>query len=359
MKSLKKRAASLPRVSVCTPTYNRRPFLPILFQCFKHQTYPPDKLEWIIVDDGTDCVRDVVEAAGLPQIRYFYNDTKMLLGAKRNYMHTKCTGDILVYMDDDDYYPPERIAHAVEKLMQNPHKLCAGSSEMYVYFNEFQKMYQFGPYGENHACAATFAFRRELLEQTRYDDTKALAEEKAFLKNNTIPMVQLDPRLTILVFAHSQNSFDKKKALPAPGTNNGFVKESTRTVADFIKYEYERPVYNFFINIEAVLEAYSLGRLQHKPDVVQQIHQLEQERAALATNPAVIELTAALQQQAHIIQQQNYIIQELQQNKIAVVRGAAEPPMILTHIQVVELIQQQQKMIELLKTKLEQERRKP
>lgn len=33
-------------------------------------------------------------------------------------MHEKSKGDILVYMDDDDYYPPERVSHAVETLLK-------------------------------------------------------------------------------------------------------------------------------------------------------------------------------------------------------------------------------------------------
>ena len=33
-----------------------------------------------------------------------------------------------------------------------------------------------------HATAGTFAFKRELLKQTKYDDNAEIAEEKAFLK---------------------------------------------------------------------------------------------------------------------------------------------------------------------------------
>ena len=43
-----------PLVSVCTPTFNRRPFIASMIACFKHQDYPADKMEWIIIDDGTD-----------------------------------------------------------------------------------------------------------------------------------------------------------------------------------------------------------------------------------------------------------------------------------------------------------------
>ena len=36
-----------PTVSVCTPTYNRRVFIPQLIKCFQKQTYPKQLMEWI------------------------------------------------------------------------------------------------------------------------------------------------------------------------------------------------------------------------------------------------------------------------------------------------------------------------
>ena len=111
----KKSTSNLPFVSICTPTYNRRPFISHMIKCFDHQDYPKDKLEWIIIDDGTDKIKDLV--SHIPQVKYYDYDTKMTLGKKRNLMHSKTSGDIIVYMDDDDYYPPNRISHAVEKLL--------------------------------------------------------------------------------------------------------------------------------------------------------------------------------------------------------------------------------------------------
>ena len=74
-------------------------------------------------------------------------------------------------------------------------------------------MYTCGPYGENHATAATFAFKRRMLDNTSYEDHTAVGEEKTFLKNYTIPLMQLDSKKTILVFSHNHNSFDKKELL--------------------------------------------------------------------------------------------------------------------------------------------------
>jgi glycosyltransferase involved in cell wall biosynthesis len=262
----------LPFVSICTPTFNRRPFIPSMIKCFNHQTYPKDRIEWIIIDDGTDKIEDLI--SDIPNIKYYKYDEKMQLGKKRNLMHEKCVGEIIIYMDDDDYYPPERISHAVKMLQSHPKALCAGSSEIYIYFKHIEKMYQFGPYGPNHATAGTFAFKRELLKTHRYDDNAALAEEKAFLKDYTVPFVQLEPKKTILVFSHIHNTFDKKTLLD--NINPNYTRVSDKKVEDFIK---EEDLKEFYTNkIEGLLKEYEPGKPEMKPDVLNQIEKLTRDR---------------------------------------------------------------------------------
>jgi len=266
-----------PFVSICTPTFNRRPFIKNMIQCFKNQTYPKSRMEWIIIDDGHDKVEDIFLEENIPQVKYFKYDTKMTLGKKRNLMHEKSSGSILVYMDDDDYYPPTRVEHAVKKLQGNSKAICAGSSAIHVYFKHIDKIVQFGPYSETHATAGTFAFKRSLLDMSSYDENAALAEEKHFLKNYTIPFVQLDPKHTILVFSHEHNTFDKRKLLT--NMNPKITKYTDEKVTDFVK---EDEVYDFFMNkIDKLLEDYDAGLPKHKPDVLEQTVILEKQREEL------------------------------------------------------------------------------
>jgi len=261
-----------PFVSVCTPTFNRRPFINAMISCFNHQDYPQDRMEWIIIDDGTDPVEDLV--ASHPRVKYFKYDTKMTLGKKRNLLHEKSRGEILVYMDDDDYYPPQRVSHAVEMLVSHPEALCAGSSEIYIYFKHIGQMKRFGPYGPNHATAGTFAFKRKLLKNNRYNDDACLAEERAFLKDYTVPFVQLNPMKVILVFSHEHNTFDKRKLLI--NANPDIVRDSPKKVMDFIKDNELRRFY--MVELEKLLENYAPGRPEMKPDVIAQTLQLEKDR---------------------------------------------------------------------------------
>lgn len=235
-----------PFVSVCTPTYNRRHFIPFLIKCFQSQTYPKSLMEWIIIDDGDDSVADLfldpsLDAETKNCIKYFRVEDKMKLGRKRNFMHEKTKGEILVYMDDDDFYPPHRVNHAVNKLRSKPRVLAAGASLLYIYFKHLKKIYRFGPYGAMHATAGTFAFKRELLKESRYDDDAELAEEKKFLKNYTIPFVQLDTMKTILVFAHDANTFDKKKLLENPHPK--YVSETRMKPKAFVRDKNMREFY--------------------------------------------------------------------------------------------------------------------
>lgn len=322
----KKQQKVLPLVSVCTPTFNRRPFIQNMFECFRNQDYPKSKIEWIIVDDGTDKIGDLIKEADIPQIKYYEVNDKMPLGAKRNFMHQQVKGDIIVYMDDDDYYPPERISHAVETLLDNPDALCAGSSEIYIYFKGMNKMIQCGPYGPNHATAGTFAFRKELIKQTKYEDHAALAEERAFLKDYTVPFAQLDPMKTILVFSHEHNTFDKRKMFEQQ-QDPRYFKESGKVVNNFIRRKNEKSIKKFFLEeIDNMLKYYEPGLPKMKPDVLVQMKEIEAKREAMKQE-----------------------MLEKQKENGPIILNRPEGQVQLSNKQVVDIIKQQQTEIEKMK----------
>lgn len=296
----------LPLVSICTPTFNRRPFIPFIKKCIEQQTYPLSRIEWIIIDDGTDPIGDLV--ANMDCVKYFYYPEKMLLGKKRNLMHSKCSGDIIVYMDDDDFYPKDRVSHAVETLLQNPDFLMAGSSEMHIYFDSRNAVYQCGPYKEFHATAATFAFKKELLLQTSYNEENALAEERHFLKNYTIPLKQLDTQKSIMVFSHKHNSLNKEKLLENMEATK--TQLSRFTVDDFIddaqlKQFYMTDMNNFLTNYEP-------GKPENKPKLMEQIRNMEIERnRRLADHNKMMEAQKRLYQNTNSLTSGNQLEQRI------------------------------------------------
>jgi hypothetical protein len=183
-------------------------------------------------------------------------------------------------------------------------------------------MIQCGPYGPNHATAGTFAFKSKLLEITRYEEHAAVAEERAFLKDYTIPFVQLDPMKSILVFSHEHNTFDKRKMLENPHPD--YLKESPKTVESFIKKPNEKAIRDFFmLEIDKLLENYEPGHPKMKPDVLKQIKEIEEKRDQMIKEEMA-------KQQA---------------NGPIVLQRPGESPIQLTQVQVVELMQQQQQQL--------------
>jgi glycosyltransferase involved in cell wall biosynthesis len=225
-----------PFVSVLTPTYNRRAFIPALIACYKAQTYPKDRMEWIVLDDGQESVADLFEEAKkwIPNLTYIREEEKLLIGAKRNRLNQTAKGEICVAMDDDDYYPPERVAHCVQKFQQNPTYDLAGSSEMYMYDSAYKLIVRLGPYGAKHCTNGTLAYRSSYGKTHKYDEFVTHSEEKSFLDNYKHPMIQMDPFKTILVMSHNSNTFDKKQFL-GEDNKNPFVKKTAMKLKDFIK----------------------------------------------------------------------------------------------------------------------------
>jgi hypothetical protein len=236
-------------------------------------------------------------------------------------------------MDDDDYYPPDRISHAVKKLQGAPHALCAGSSELFCYFKGINKMYKFGPYSPTHSTAGTFAFKRKLLTITKYDEDACLAEEKQFLHDYTIPFVQLDPMKTILVFAHAQNTFDKRNLLKNP---NQFVNESKLVVTDFVS---DKILIDLYINtIPGEIANYAPGSPEMKPDVIKQMAKMTKERKEMAQQ-------MQHQQQQQQQMQNNSELNPADQLTQVIVQQDDGTPRQLTTAEVVNILEEQQNKI--------------
>ena len=126
-----------------------------------------------------------------------------------------------------------------------------------------EKVYQFGPYSQTHDTAGTFAFKRELLNDHEYNNEASLAEEKAFLKNYSVPFVQLEPKKIILyslmniIHLIKENSFGKMSLL-----------KKVISVDDFVK---QQDLKNFYMHqIHEDLKDYDAGKPEMKPDVIKQ-----------------------------------------------------------------------------------------
>lgn len=213
------RKGSLPRVSILIPTRDRPKFLKQLLSAIYHQTYPRDLLELVIIDDGRHSIAHILPSSGIKLI-YRYLDKPITIGNKRQQLKTLATGDIMVCMDDDDYYPPERVSHAVETLQKHPKVEFAFAPTFLLYRPLRKTVYKSGPWLKNWGHA-TFAFTRRFAETHHYhlDDTGG--EERYLTQFYQVPYAVLDPLKTVIALIHHNNSIpkddlDKTVALPMP-----------------------------------------------------------------------------------------------------------------------------------------------
>lgn len=201
----------LPTISICTLTYNRPSRLKQLLRCIESQDYPLNQVEWLVLDDSESYSGSLdLSSETKLRIKYQRINGKLTLGKKRNLSHRLCDGEVIVYMDDDDFYFPTRISHAVKTLEESGLEL-AGCTVLPIYFEHDEQLWISGPFDQNHATANTFAMTREFARTNRYNNESSCNEEKEFLDNYTKPMAQLNPWETIVCISHESNTFDKKQ----------------------------------------------------------------------------------------------------------------------------------------------------
>ncbi|WP_318373205.1 glycosyltransferase [Enterobacter sp.] len=206
-------ARPLPFVSVVTPTWNRAAFLPYLLYMFRYQDYPADRRELIILDDSDTSQIDIINALTHKDparfnIRYIHHPERLTLGKKRNMLNELARGEYIVCMDDDDFYPADKLSYTVS-MMQRHGALISGSDRIPIWYSHINRIFKTHAFGEQHILNGTFAYHRNYLKKHRYDDNCNLGEEQAFTNNFTVKPLQLPCERTILCISHSQNTFDK------------------------------------------------------------------------------------------------------------------------------------------------------
>ena len=106
-----------PLVSVIIGNYNYDYFLPEAINSVLQQTYR--NFELIVVDDGsTDNSREVIESYGEKIIAVFQPNGGQ--GAAFNVGINRAKGEIVCFLDADDYYYPDKLRKIVSGFCNHP-----------------------------------------------------------------------------------------------------------------------------------------------------------------------------------------------------------------------------------------------
>lgn len=171
--------ADLPSVSVVTITKNRLKFVAIMLYNWNHFNYPPEKLEWIVVDDSdTDNLQYYLPLDD-SRVKYVYLDKHHTIADKRNVANSHASHEFIVHMDDDDYYFPDSILSKICVLLEY-NKMGVHSMPMAVYDMIQDKSFVMDCYGNgnrqtNAISEASIAYRKEYWRQHPFEGMKGVA----------------------------------------------------------------------------------------------------------------------------------------------------------------------------------------
>ena len=229
---------TLPKVSIITVTKNRRAFIPLAKYCILAQSYPEDKLEWVIVDDGTDQIKDLI--SDMPNVTYVLCDEReggWTIGAKRNLGIERAAHDVLVMMDDDDVYPNNSVLTRVAFMLAGPTPHgCVFSTTIPCYDIHQTKSFMNVPpmtlaQGER-VSEATLACTREFWKARPFPDVQ-IAEAGAFIRGRERMCREVSPQDVIVSLTHKATT-SSRKAPPgeANGCHYGFADELFTLVSE-------------------------------------------------------------------------------------------------------------------------------
>lgn len=116
----------MKKVSIIVPTYKRANMLTRAIDSVLNQTY--DNVEVLVVDDNNpdtewrQCTTSIMEQyRENPKVRYICHPQNMNGSVARNTGIQEATGELISYLDDDDYYAMDKIERQVKYLEEHPH----------------------------------------------------------------------------------------------------------------------------------------------------------------------------------------------------------------------------------------------
>jgi glycosyltransferase involved in cell wall biosynthesis len=196
---------SRPFVSVLIDTYNHEKFIEQAITSVLEQNFPASDCEILVVDDGsTDRTAEIVKKFG-PRVAHLPKQNGGQASAF-NFGIPKCRGEIVAFLDGDDWWEPNKLATVIGEFESYPEIGAVGHGLYEV--NEGGKRLFLNIPDSRYSCKLrNIKEAREFLELRSFLGTSRLALRQAVLKRILpIPedlLVEADEFLATLAVAFS------------------------------------------------------------------------------------------------------------------------------------------------------------
>lgn len=165
------------RVSVICPT-NRNYNIDRLIKIFLEQDYKDKTL--LIGLDSLEGV-DLSYLGEDSNVFTFYEGKKETIGVKRNRLVKGAKGEIIIHMDDDDWYAPDFITRSVNHLL-NTKAAITGLSKAYFYKPHTNMWLYEKNFKQPYVIGSGMCFHKEVWSKKPFPDTNS-GEDLEFQAN--------------------------------------------------------------------------------------------------------------------------------------------------------------------------------
>lgn len=207
-----------PPVSICMPIWNRNNFKELILFNLTQQSYPHDKLEFCVDDDGDDkFLKNKIEETSFKKLihpiklNYRYVYTKRSIGDKRNALTKQATHNIIATMDSDDLYLNDYIKNSVELLLKEKYT-CVGSNQMiFLYPHHDWRTTAIRCGAKRQIHEACLVYTKKHIQLTKGFSKKSSQGEGAKMadfRENNVGLIDIDKCMVCIV--HNGNTIDKE-----------------------------------------------------------------------------------------------------------------------------------------------------
>ena len=231
---------NLNSVSIITVTHKERhELLNVLVQVIKNQNYN-NIIEWVIVSDNNI---DIKFDLNIPT-NIIINDNKSL-GTLMNIANDNTKGDIIIIMNDDDYYFNNYICECVNKLKKSSNLLVGGDT-VYIYDFILNRLYK------NSLNKYIFGYKKEYLFNHKFIELNENIYEY-FTDNFSVIKENILSENSIIKIIHNNNKLFKRDLLIASTiTNIDKINNLDTELLNFILPTNIYNLYNNYINKEYI-----------------------------------------------------------------------------------------------------------
>ena len=121
---------NIPRITIVTPSYNQGRYLSDTIESVLGQGYP--NLEYMVMDGGSKDESVEVIKRYQKHLAFWCSEKDGGQAAAINRAFSMATGDILAWVNSDDYYLPGALRHAAEKLEADREQILLGNCFHFV-----------------------------------------------------------------------------------------------------------------------------------------------------------------------------------------------------------------------------------